>query len=217
MTVWILRITGAVAALIVFAFGMTELCQPKDGETVVVSGAAGAVGSVAAQIAKKQGARVIGIAGGPEKCRYLTDSIGLDGAIDYKNEELGAALKASAPNGIDVYFDNVGGSTLNAVFRRMNYLGRIIVCGAVSQYGDMKNTTGPEGFLKVVSHSLTIRGFTMKEYMDRIPEAFFYLLAGHKDGSLKFREHIIDGIENFPDAFELLFQVGNTGKLMIKV
>ncbi len=198
-------------------FGMTDIGKPREGETVVVSAASGAVGSVAAQIAKSKGARVIGIAGGPEKCRYLTEGLGLDIAIDYKQGDIASALKDAAPNGVDLYFDNVGGPVLETVLGQMNYQGRIVICGGISQYGDFGNAPGPANYMTIVTHSLTVQGFTMRDYMDRIPEAFMYLLQGHSDGSLKFREHIVEGIENFPDAFDMIFEGRNNGKLLLKV
>lgn len=198
-------------------FGMSDIGKPKAGETVVVSAASGAVGSIAAQVAKIQGARVIGIAGGPEKCRYLTENMKLDGAIDYKGDDLTQALRQHCPNGIDVYFDNVGGETLDTVLGQMNYQGRIVVCGAVSQYGDFANAQGPKNFMTTVTHSLKIQGFTMKDYMHRIPEAFAYLLKAKHSGDMVFREHIVEGIENFPQALNMLFSGKNHGKLLLKV
>lgn len=198
-------------------FGMTDIGRPKQGQTVVVSAASGAVGSVAAQIAKAKGARVIGIAGGSEKCSYLTDDLGLDAAIDYKQGDVATALRNSAPKGVDLYFDNVGGAVLEAVLDQMNYKGRIAVCGGISQYGDFANAAGPANYMTIVTHSLTMQGFTMRDYMDRVPEAFMVLLQGYKDGSLKFREHIIEGIENFPEAFDMIFEGRNHGKLLLKV
>ncbi len=198
-------------------FGMTDIGQPKEGETVVVSAASGAVGSIAAQVAKLHGARVIGIAGGIEKCQYLTDKMKLDGAIDYKNDDMVNALKQYCPNGIDVYFDNVGGDTLDAVLGQMNYKGRVIICGAVSQYDDFANIQGPKNFLTTISHSLKIQGFTMKDYMPRVPEAFAYLLKAKHAGNIVFREHIVEGLENFPEALKMIFTGQNHGKLLLKV
>ena len=172
-------------------FGMTDIGQPKAGETVVVSAASGAVGSIAAQVAKLQGARVIGIAGGSEKCRYLTENLALDDAIDYKNDNIAEALKQHCPDGIDVYFDNVGGETLDAVLANINYKGRVVVCGAVSQYGDFGNVQGPKNFMVTVTHSVKIQGFTMKDYFHRIPEAFAYLLKAKLTGDMVFRVSIL--------------------------
>ena len=198
-------------------FGMTDIGQPQDGETVVVSAASGAVGSVAAQAAKLAGARVIGIAGGSDKCGYLTDELGLDAAIDYKNDDINAALSANCPDGIDLYFDNVGGDILSAVLNQMNYKGRIVVCGGISQYDDFASAAGPANFMTVVTHSLTMRGFTMRDYMHRVPEALEWLVPAWTEGRIKFREHIVEGIENFPDAFDMVFEGKNHGKLLLKI
>jgi NADPH-dependent curcumin reductase CurA len=198
-------------------FGMSDIGQPKEGETVVVSAASGAVGSIAAQVAKAAGARVIGIAGGPEKCAYLQSELGLDHAIDYKNCNVGDALAKACPNEIDLYFDNVGGETLEAVLGLMKYQGRIVVCGAISQYSDFAGANGPANFMSVVTHSLTIRGFTMRDYMHRVSEALAWLVPAWKDGRLKMREHVVEGIENFPDAYEMIFRGENHGKLLLKV
>ena len=198
-------------------FGMTDIGRPEPGQTVVVSSAAGAVGSVASQIAKKIGARVVGVAGGPDKKSYLLDELGLDAAIDYRNEELAASLEIAAPGGIDVYFDNVGGEFLDAALMQMNRHGRIVVCGGISQYSDWENAQGPANYMQIVTHSLTMQGFTMLDYMTRIPEALEELLEGYKSGSLKSREHVMTGIESFPEAFDMIFSGDNQGKLLIKI
>ena len=182
-----------------------------------MSAASGAVGGIAAQLAKQTGARVIGIAGGPVKCAYLSDVLGLDVAIDYKVGNVGQALDAAAPNGIDLFFDNVGGDILDAVLVRMNYRGRIVVCGSISQYGDFGAVRGPANYMRLVTHSLTMQGFTMRDYMRRVPEALEVLAQGRADGSLKFREHVLEGLAAFPDAFEMLFDGRNHGKLLIDI
>ena len=198
-------------------FGMSDLGKPTASDTVVVSAASGAVGSIAAQVAKLAGARVIGIAGGPVKADYLTDTLGLDAAIDYKNEDVSARLRETCPDGIDLYFDNVGGDILSDVLGQMNYRGRVVVCGGISQYGGSMDVQGPSNFLSVVTHSLTIQGFTMRDYMHRVPEALEWLFGAWKSDQLFFREHLIHGIECFPDAFEMLFSGQNHGKLLLKV
>jgi len=198
-------------------FGMSDIGQPKKGETVVVSAASGAVGSIAVQVAKLSGARVVGIAGGPDKCRYLTDDLGLDAAIDYKNSDVDTALKANCPDGVDLYFDNVGGDILSAILDQMNYQGRVVVCGGISQYNDFGNATGPASFMTIVTHSLKMQGFTMRDYMHRVPEALDWLVPAWKEDRIKFREHIVEGIENFPDAFDMIFEGKNHGKLLLKV
>ena len=196
---------------------MSDLGKPTASATVVVSAASGAVGSIAAQLAKLAGARVIGIAGGPVKVAYLTDTLGLDAAIDYKNEDVEARLRKTCPDGIDLYFDNVGGDIFSHVLGQINYQGRVVVCGGISQYGGNMDVQGPSNFLSVVTHSLTIQGFTMRDYMHRIPEALEWLSDAWKTDQLIFREHLIHGIERFPDAFEMLFTGQNHGKLLLKI
>jgi NADPH-dependent curcumin reductase CurA len=198
-------------------FGMSDIGRPLEDETVVVSAAAGAVGSIAAQVAKLAGARVIGIAGGARKCAWLLDELKLDAAIDYKSEDVGAALGRTCPQEIDLYFDNVGGDTLSAVLSRMKYQGRIVVCGGISQYDDFGAARGPAEWMNVVTHSLSLRGFTMRDYMDRVPEALEWLIPAWKDGRLTMREHVVEGIEKFPDAFEMLFAGENHGKLLLRL
>jgi len=198
-------------------FGMLDIGKPEPGKTVVVSAAAGAVGTIAAQSAKMAGARVIGIAGGPIKCAFLKEELLLDGAIDYKSDNIGEGLTRECPNGIDIYFDNVGGDILDAVLARINYKGTIVVCGAISQYADFYNQSGPKNYMQLIAQSAKMQGFTMKDYMHRVPEAFIALLTAQKKGDLIFREHIVEGIESFPIAFEMLFRGGNQGKLLIKV
>jgi len=199
-------------------FGMLDLGRPESGQTVVVSAASGAVGSVAAQIAKIRGARVVGIAGGPEKCAYLTDELGLDAAIDYKSTAgpIATALKAATPDGIDLYFDNVGGETLDAVLMRINRHARIVVCGGISQYGDMASATGPSNYLQLISKSGHMMGFTMLDYLGRLDEAVADLSSWVNDGSLRHRQHVLDGLDQFPEAFRMLFRGENHGKLLLR-
>ena len=198
-------------------FGMMDIGKPEPGKTVVVSAASGAVGSIASQLARNMGARVVGIAGGPIKCAFLKDRLKLDGTIDYKNEDINEGLARECPEGIDIYFDNVGGDTLDAVLGRINYKGKIVVCGAISQYANIGEMTGPANYLQIIAQSATMQGYTMKDYMHRIPEAFIALLTAQKKGELIFREYILEGIESFPEGFDMLFNGGNHGKLLIKV
>jgi hypothetical protein len=198
-------------------FGMTDIGQPKEGETVVVSAAAGAVGSVAAQVANIKGAKVIGVAGGPVKCAYLADELKLDAAIDYKAQDVGAELSRFAPEGVDVYFDNVGGATLDAVLARIKRRARIVLCGGISQYGELRRAAGPANYLQLIAQSGTMQGFTMLDYLGRIPEAGMALGGWMLEGKLKTREHIVKGIERFPKALEMLFAGENHGKLIIEV
>jgi hypothetical protein len=198
-------------------FGMTDIGQPKEGETVVVSAAAGAVGSVAAQVAKIKGAKVIGVAGGPVKCAYLVEELKLDAAIDYKTKDVGAELSRLAPEGVDVYFDNVGGVTLDAVLARIKRRARIVLCGGISQYGELRRASGPANYLQLIAQSGTMQGFTMLDYLGRIPEAGMALGGWMFEGKLKTREHIVKGIERFPEALAMLFAGENHGKLIIEV
>lgn len=198
-------------------FGMTDIGQPAAGQTVVVSAAAGAVGSVAAQVARLRGARAIGIAGGAEKCAYLLGALRLDDAIDYRAGDIAAQLAAAAPGGIDVYFDNVGGEILDAVLGQINRHARVVLCGGISQYGDMDSVTGPANYLQLIAQSATMRGFTMRDYLHRIPEAFMALAGWHAAGEIVFREHVLEGLDRFPEAFAMLFSGANQGKLLIKV
>ena len=197
-------------------FGLLDIGKPKAGETVVVSSAAGAVGHVVCQIAKLKGCRVVAIAGGPEKCQYLKDH-GMDEVIDYRKVDIGEALNAAAPQGIDVYFDGVGGETLDAVLARINRHARLVICGAVSQYGDMHNIKGPSNYFQLIAQSGLMQGFTMRDYMHRIKEAATDLLTWKREGKITFREHVMEGIENFPVAVQMIFKGENQGKLMLKV
>ncbi len=199
-------------------FGIKDIAKPKPGQTVVVSAASGAVGSIAAQIAKLQGARVVGIAGGDDKCAYLRDVLKLDAVVDYKGcDSIAKALKEACPDGIDVYFDNVGGETLDAVFTMANHKATIVVCGGISQYGAGNDVKGPKNYLSIISHSIKMQGFTMADYAHRIDEAFMYLATAKKEGSIIMREHLLEGISSFQEAFEMIYAGKNHGKLLIKV
>jgi len=198
-------------------FGLLDIGNPQPGETVVVSSAAGAVGHVVAQIAKLKGCRVVGIAGGPEKCAYLRDELKLDAVIDYREGNLPEALAVAAPAGVDVYFDGVGGETLDAVLMVANRHARIIACGAVSTYTKMDAAQSLKNYMLVITQSLMIKGFTMRDYMHRIKEAFIDLLTWEHEGKVVFREHILNGIECYPEAVKMIYAGKNNGKLMIKV
>jgi NADPH-dependent curcumin reductase CurA len=184
---------------------------------VVVSSAAGAVGHVVCQIAKIKACRVVAIAGGPDKCRYLKDELGVDAVIDYRSEDVGAALKLAAPDGVDVFFDGVGGDILDAVLMQVTRHARLGICGAISQYGDMHKQVGPANYMQLIAQSAIMQGFTMRDYMHRAKEAFIDLLTWKSQGKLQFNEHIVDGIEQFPEAVQMVFKGENHGKLMIKV
>ncbi|MCO5132351.1 MAG: NADP-dependent oxidoreductase [Xanthobacteraceae bacterium] len=199
-------------------FGLLEVGRPKAGETVVVSAAAGSVGSMVGQIAKIKGCRVIGIAGGAEKCRWLTSELGFDAAVDYKGGNLYKDLKAATPNGIDVYFDNVGGDILEACISRMNLYGRIACCGAISQYDGVPSATGPRGVPGlIVVKRLTMQGFIVMDYMDQRERALADLQAWVAAGQLKVQEDVIAGLENTPQALIGLLAGENRGKRMIAV
>jgi len=198
-------------------FGLLDVGKPSVGETVVISAAAGAVGSIAAQIARIKGCRVIGIAGGERKRRFLLDDLKVDVALDYKTGAISDQLASAAPDGIDVNFDNVGGEILDAALGLIRRHGRIVVCGGVSQYGDMDAVRGPSNYLQLVAQSARMQGFTMRDYLDRIPEAFMALAQWRAAGEVVFREHIVRGIERFPEAFDMLFAGANEGKLLIEV
>jgi NADPH-dependent curcumin reductase CurA len=198
-------------------FGLDAIGKPKPGETVVVSAAAGAVGSIAGQIAKLRGARVIGIAGGAAKCAWLTGELGFDGAIDYKAEDVGAALDRLCPNGVDVDFENVGGPIMEAVYSRMNDFGRMALCGMISTYNNDGPVPGPKDFSRILMHKLTIQGFIVSDYLSRAGEAFAELAPWVMSGQLKWKAHIVDGLENAVDAVGLLFTGAHDGKLLVRV
>jgi NADPH-dependent curcumin reductase CurA len=199
-------------------FGLLEVGQPKAGETVVVSAASGAVGSVVGQIAKLKGCRAVGIAGGPAKCRYVTEELGLDACIDYKADNLAADLKAACPNGIDVYFENVGGEILDTVLLQMNLFGRIPLCGLISAYNATEPPPGPKNLRAVLTQRLRVQGLIVFDWADRIPEAIRELTAWHRRGVIKLREDVREGgVDAFPDLLNLLYTGGNHGKLVLKV
>src|SRR3990167_1812010 len=198
-------------------FGLLEVGQPKAGDTVVVSGAAGAVGSVVGQIAKIKGTRVVGIAGGADKCRYLVDELGFDAAIDYKTENVAEALKAHCPDGVNVYFDNVGGDILDAVLTRLARGARIVICGAISQYNNTTPVKGPANYLALLVQRATMPGIVVSDYYDRAGEAAMVMAGWIASGKLKTREDIVDGLDAFPKAFDMLFSGANHGKLVLKV
>ena len=198
-------------------FGLLEVGQVKPGETVVVSAAAGAVGSVVGQIAKIKGCRAVGIAGGAEKCRYLVDELGFDAVIDYKTQDVRAALKEYCPNGIDVYFDNVGGHILEAALARLARGARIVICGAISQYNVTGPPKGPSNYMALLVHRASMKGFLAGDYAARDDEATQALAGWRTSGTLRSREHIVEGLETFPDTLIKLFTGDHLGKLIIKV
>ncbi|MCX7063713.1 MAG: NADP-dependent oxidoreductase [Proteobacteria bacterium] len=196
--------------------GMIQIGKVRAGDTVVVSGAAGAVGIVACQIAKAKGARAIGIAGGPQKVAYLRNEIGLDGAVDYKNADVGAQLDVLAPNGINVYFDNVGGELLDTVLHRIAPEARVVICGAISQYQHLDDVRGPKLYLRLAERNATMGGFTVDHYPQTFAAASAELVGWMAQGKVRLPEHVINGIDGFPQALITLFTGGHTGKLLVK-
>ena len=199
-------------------FGLLEVGQPKAGETVVVSAASGAVGSIVGQIAKIKGCRAVGIAGGPEKCRFVTDVLGFDACVDYKRPDLAAQLDAACSNGIDVNFENVGGDVLDTILPRMNTFGRVAICGLISAYNASSAPDGPRNFRAVLTQRLKVQGLIVSDWAARIPEAIEALGSWHADGRLKLREDVRQGgVPAFLDTLNLLYTGGNNGKLVLKV
>ena len=198
-------------------FGLLDIGKPEAGQTVVISGAAGAVGMVAGQLARIQGCRVVGIAGGPEKCRYLVAELGFDAAIDYKTEDVRKALRQHCPKGIDVYFDNVGGDILDAALANLARHARIVICGAISQYNNTTPVKGPSNYLSLLVNRASMTGMVVFDYADRYHEAtsaIAGLLAARK---LKSREDIVAGFATFPETLLKLFAGENFGKLVLQV
>jgi NADPH-dependent curcumin reductase len=198
-------------------FGLLEVGAAKEGETVVVSGAAGAVGSVVGQIAKLKGCRVVGIAGGPDKCKWIVEELGFDAAIDYKGEDVNVALREHCPEGVDVYFDNVGGDILDAVLARLARGARVAICGAISQYNNLDSFKGPSNYMSLLVNRARMQGFVVVDYMGRAAEAMSEMAGWIADGRLIAREDVVEGFERFPDALLKLFAGENVGKLVLKV
>jgi hypothetical protein len=198
-------------------FGLLDVGQPKEGDTVVVSGAAGAVGSVVGQVAKIKGARVVGIAGGADKCRYLVDVLGFDAAIDYKTENVAESLARHCPQGVNVYFDNVGGDILDAVLTRLARGARVVICGAISQYNNTTPTQGPANYLALLVQRATMTGIMVADYYPRAGQAMMEMGGWLAAGKLKTREDIVNGLDKFPEAFDMLFSGANQGKLVLKL
>ena len=196
--------------------GLSEIGRPQKGETVVVSAASGAVGAVAGQLAKHSGARVVGIAGGADKCRFVEAELGFDAAIDHRTADFGAALDRACPKGIDVYFENVGGAVQQAVFPRLNDFGRMIMCGMVAEYNDVDPRPGPN-LISAVRKRLKIQGFIVSDQWQRWGEYRAMAAPLVKSGALKYREDIVDGLDRAPEAFIGLLQGRNFGKLLIRL
>ena len=197
-------------------FGMTDIGRPQPGETVVVSAAAGATGSIAGQIAKIAGARVVGIAGGSQKCRVVMDDFGFDACIDYKSDDLPAALKQHCPKGVNVYFDNVGGPILNAVLGRLAPNARVVLCGVISSYLTGEHP-GPANYVNLLAKTASMQGFNALQEWGRFDEAYGQLRRWENDGSLRHRETIFEGLNSCVEALNGLFTGANIGKMLVRV
>ena len=207
----VLGMTGLTAY-----FGVTDVLKAKAGETLVISAAAGAVGSIAGQVAKQRGAHVIGIAGGPEKCRWLTEALGFDAAIDYKNEDVGEALDRLAPNGVDLNFENVGGDIMIAVWNRLNVHARMAVCGLISSYNATRMPPSPN-FSRIITHRLNVQGFLVLDYAPRAREMVEEMGPWLADGRIKWKVHVDDGLEGAVTSLNRLFTGDHDGKLLVRV
>jgi NADPH-dependent curcumin reductase CurA len=197
-------------------FGLFDICKPKEGETLVVSAAAGAVGSIAVQLGKIAGCRVVGIAGSADKCKWIKDELGCDAVINYREENLHKALKAACPNGIDMYFENVGGETLEAVLSLVNNFARIAACGMISQY-NATEPKGPRNIATIIMRRVLMQGFIVTDYAKRFNEAGAKLVEWYTQGKLKYRLDVVKGLENAPMTLNKLFEGTNQGKLLIEV
>ena len=198
-------------------FGLLDIGRPEAGQTVVVSGAAGAVGQVVGQIARIKGCRVVGIAGGPEKCAHVTDELGFDACIDYKAGNVAGALREACPDRIDVYFDNVGGEILDAALSRLHRGARVVLCGAISQYNATERPVGPRNYMALLVDRASMTGFVVFDFASRYAEGVTQLGEWVKDGRIKHREDILTGFENFPEALLRLFRGENLGKQVLQV
>lgn len=207
----VLGMTGLTAY-----FGVTDVLKPKRGETMVISAAAGAVGSIAGQVARQRGARVIGIAGGPDKCRWLTEELGFDAAIDYKGEDVGDALDRLAPDGVDLNFENVGGDIMIAVWNRLNVRARMAVCGLISSYNATRMPPSPN-FSRIITHRLNVQGFLVLDYAPRAREMVTEMGPWLADGTVKWKVHVDDGLEGALDSLNRLFTGDHDGKLLVRV
>ena len=198
-------------------FGLLDIGKPEPGQTVVVSAAAGAVGSVAGQIAKIKGCRAVGIAGGPDKCRYVTETLGFDACVDYKNDDVAAALETHCPDGIDVFFDNVGGEILDAALTRLARGARVVICGAISGYNDPDGYGGPKNYMALLTRRARMEGFVLFDYTKRYAEAGSQLAKWRYEGKLVTHEEIVRGIQTFPETLLRVFTGDKRGKLVLEV
>jgi NADPH-dependent curcumin reductase len=198
-------------------FGLMDIGQPKAGETMVVSGAAGAVGQTVGQLAKIKGCRVVGIAGGPAKCEWVVRELGFDACIDYKSGDVRAGLKEHCPQGVDIYFDNVGGDILDTVLTRINRKARIIICGAISQYNNTTPVAGPKNYLSLLVNRARMEGMVVFDYADRYPQAIAEMAGYLREGRMHSREDVVRGLDTFPKTLLKLFNGENFGKLVLQV
>jgi NADPH-dependent curcumin reductase CurA len=198
-------------------FGLLDVGEPKEGDTVVVSAASGAVGATVGQIAKIKGCRAVGLAGGAAKCRYVKDDLGFDVAIDYKAEDVRKSLRTHCPNGVNVYFDNVGGDILDIVLAQLARHARVVICGAISQYNNTTAIKGPSNYLSLLVNRARMEGMVVFDYASRYPQAIGDIAGWITAGKLKSREDIVEGLENFPETLLKLFNGENFGKLVLKV
>lgn len=198
-------------------FGLMDIGKPKEGDTLVVSAAAGAVGSMVGQIGKIHGCHVVGIAGSDDKCKWLTEEAGFDAAINYKTEDVGAALDKHCPNGIDINFESVGGEIMDAVIARLNDFSRMPLCGLISTYNDVDGSPGPANFANLLMRRTTLRGFIILDYFDRFPEGAQAMAGWMMEGRIKFETDVVQGIENAPASLDRLFTGANLGKLAVQL
>jgi NADPH-dependent curcumin reductase CurA len=198
-------------------FGLKEIAKPKQGETVVVSAAAGATGSVVGQLARRWGCRTIGIAGGSEKCAWLVDELGFDDAIDYKNDKVSARLREMCPKGLDVFWDNVGGEILEAALSNLAMHARIVICGSIATYNAPDGPTGPRNYMNLLVRRARMEGFVVFDYMDRVEEAMAELAPLVMNGGIRHREDIREGLESAPAALRDLYTGDNRGKLLVQI
>jgi hypothetical protein len=198
-------------------FGLLDVGQPRAGDTVVVSGAAGAVGQTVGQLAKIKGCRVVGIAGGAAKCEWVVNELGFDACIDYKGGNVREGLKQHCPKGVDVYFDNVGGEILDHVLAKLARGARVVICGAISQYNNMQAVQGPKNYMSLLVNRARMQGMVVFDYTDRFPQAVAELAGYLKGGRMKSREDVMKGLDNFPEALLRLFSGGNLGKLVLEL
>ncbi len=198
-------------------FGLLDIGQPQAGETVVVSGAAGATGSVAGQIAKIKGCRVVGLAGSAQKCRWVTEDLGFDACINYRTENIAQRLRDTCPRKVDVYFDNVGGEILDTVLLLIRRRARIVLCGAISMYNTVELPPGPKHYVQLIIQRARMEGFIVTDYLPRFPEAAAQLGEWVAQRKIKYAVDVVDGLENAPATLNRLFDGSNTGKLLVKI